>query len=444
MRAGTSPERTTTVPSKSSGSAVSPHPTAWPVPSCSSWTAISMRRSSRSASASTAADTCSRSGPSHHDDDAAAPTFATGRCRACERMLRPRQRVQHLEGVRPHPGTGAARPRRSPGTRPRCGHPDPPPTFSVTAPSPGLEPELSEPKSEVLPITPRRTVGSDCSRTGGREALELVSSDGRTREGSARPARRHDRHRAPSATRRDRQVAVRRAAATTARPSRRSPSARTCPSRSSTSTSAARKGCTPVVVDRRRCRPCSTGITSSLTNNPVQGRDRAGDAGAADLRRRAHRRVPDPHPGLAGHHPSGTYSTLLNDAVNQVASILAGDFSRRGLDPELAPLYAQALVGSVSMTAQWWPGRARAEEGGRGRAPGQPVLERAHAHLEDDRLRCFTSSGSSDVSRISPACCAETAVWQALAGECLRWTHHDRIEDHSMSKPRSRASSIWR
>ena len=51
---------------------------------------------------------------------------------------------------------------------------------------------------------------------------------------------------------------------------------------------------------------------------------------------------------------AGTYATLLNDAVNQVASILAGDFSRRGLDPDLAPLYAQALVGSVSMTAQWW------------------------------------------------------------------------------------------
>jgi AcrR family transcriptional regulator len=51
---------------------------------------------------------------------------------------------------------------------------------------------------------------------------------------------------------------------------------------------------------------------------------------------------------------AGTYSTLLNDAVGQVSSILAGDFSRRGLDPETAPLYAQALVGSVSMTAQWW------------------------------------------------------------------------------------------
>ncbi|BBZ22098.1 TetR family transcriptional regulator [Mycolicibacter hiberniae] len=51
---------------------------------------------------------------------------------------------------------------------------------------------------------------------------------------------------------------------------------------------------------------------------------------------------------------SGTYSTLLNDAIGQVSSILAGDFARRGLDPETAPLYAQALVGSVSMTAQWW------------------------------------------------------------------------------------------
>ena len=53
-------------------------------------------------------------------------------------------------------------------------------------------------------------------------------------------------------------------------------------------------------------------------------------------------------------HTSGTYATLLNDAVSQVASILAGDFARRGQDPELAPLYAQALVGSVTMTAQWW------------------------------------------------------------------------------------------
>ena len=37
----------------------------------------------------------------------------------------------------------------------------------------------------------------------------------------------------------------------------------------------------------------------------------------------------------------------------QASSILAGTF-RRGLGPGPMPLYAQALVGSVSMTAQWW------------------------------------------------------------------------------------------
>lgn len=50
----------------------------------------------------------------------------------------------------------------------------------------------------------------------------------------------------------------------------------------------------------------------------------------------------------------GTFSSLLNDAIGQVGHILAGDFSRRGLDPALAPLYAQALVGMVSTTATWW------------------------------------------------------------------------------------------
>ena len=51
--------------------------------------------------------------------------------------------------------------------------------------------------------------------------------------------------------------------------------------------------------------------------------------------------------------PSAVW-VVTGGTVSQVASILAGDFSRRGLDPDLAPLYAQALVGSVSMTAQWW------------------------------------------------------------------------------------------
>ena len=50
----------------------------------------------------------------------------------------------------------------------------------------------------------------------------------------------------------------------------------------------------------------------------------------------------------------GTYASLLNEAVRQVGHILAGDFARRGLDPDLAPLYAQALVGMVATTATWW------------------------------------------------------------------------------------------
>lgn len=51
---------------------------------------------------------------------------------------------------------------------------------------------------------------------------------------------------------------------------------------------------------------------------------------------------------------SGTYSSLLNDAIGQVTHLLASDFAKRGLQPESAELYAQALVGMVSVTAQWW------------------------------------------------------------------------------------------
>lgn len=49
-----------------------------------------------------------------------------------------------------------------------------------------------------------------------------------------------------------------------------------------------------------------------------------------------------------------SFSTLLNTAVNQIAHILGEAFEHRGLDPELAVLYGQALVGMVATTAQWW------------------------------------------------------------------------------------------
>ena len=114
-----------------------------------------------------------------------------------------------------------------------------------------------------------------------------------------------------------------------------------------------KEGLYAVVVDREMS-ALLDGITSSLTNNRYRPRvERVVLALLTYVEERT-----DGFRLLLRDSPasisSGTYSSLINDAVHQVASILAGDFTRRGLDPELAPLYAQALVGSVTMTAQWW------------------------------------------------------------------------------------------
>ncbi|MFC5287139.1 TetR family transcriptional regulator [Actinokineospora guangxiensis] len=51
---------------------------------------------------------------------------------------------------------------------------------------------------------------------------------------------------------------------------------------------------------------------------------------------------------------TGTFSSLLNDIASQVEHILGVQFSKRGYDSKLAQLYAQALVGMVALTGQWW------------------------------------------------------------------------------------------
>jgi AcrR family transcriptional regulator len=51
---------------------------------------------------------------------------------------------------------------------------------------------------------------------------------------------------------------------------------------------------------------------------------------------------------------SGTFSSLLNDIASQVEYILAHEFDRMGFQSELAPMYAQMLVGMVAVTGQWW------------------------------------------------------------------------------------------
>ena len=114
-----------------------------------------------------------------------------------------------------------------------------------------------------------------------------------------------------------------------------------------------KEGLYAVVVDREMS-ALLDGVTASLTNNQYRPRVEAVTLALLtyiEERTDGYRvLIRDSPPSLS----PGTYSTLFNDAVSQVASILAGDFSRRGLDPELAPMYARALVGSVSMTAQWW------------------------------------------------------------------------------------------
>src|ERR1700760_1223483 len=51
---------------------------------------------------------------------------------------------------------------------------------------------------------------------------------------------------------------------------------------------------------------------------------------------------------------AGTFSSLINDIASEVESILGREFDRRGLSAQLAPMYAQMLVGMVALTGQWW------------------------------------------------------------------------------------------
>jgi AcrR family transcriptional regulator len=51
---------------------------------------------------------------------------------------------------------------------------------------------------------------------------------------------------------------------------------------------------------------------------------------------------------------TGTFASLISDIATQVEDILGHEFKQRGFDPRLAPMYAQALVGMVALTGQWW------------------------------------------------------------------------------------------
>jgi len=60
--------------------------------------------------------------------------------------------------------------------------------------------------------------------------------------------------------------------------------------------------------------------------------------------------VRDSPPGQA----TGSFASLISDVASQVEHILAAEFRRRKLDPKMAPLYAQMLVGMVAIPGGWW------------------------------------------------------------------------------------------
>ncbi len=55
-----------------------------------------------------------------------------------------------------------------------------------------------------------------------------------------------------------------------------------------------------------------------------------------------------------GLETSGGFATIISHVASRVEHILAAEFSSRGYDAGLAPLYSQALVGQVALVGQWW------------------------------------------------------------------------------------------
>ena len=130
-----------------------------------------------------------------------------------------------------------------------------------------------------------------------------------------------------------------------------------------------------MVVDREMS-ALLDGITSSLTNNRSRVRvERVALALLTYVEERTDGfriMIRDSPASIS----SGTYSSLLNDAVSQVSSILAGDFARRGLDSgsgaAVRPGAGRFGVDDRAVVAR----HAGAQERSGGRAPGQPDVER--------------------------------------------------------------------
>ena len=115
-----------------------------------------------------------------------------------------------------------------------------------------------------------------------------------------------------------------------------------------------KEGLYAVVVDRE-LRALTDGVTASLT---AGGSDRETIERAALALLDYIEGSPDGFRILvrdvSGTAPSGTYASLLSDVAAEVADVLSDAFEQRELESRYAPMYAQMLVGLVSLTGQWW------------------------------------------------------------------------------------------
>jgi AcrR family transcriptional regulator len=116
-----------------------------------------------------------------------------------------------------------------------------------------------------------------------------------------------------------------------------------------------KEGIYAVVVDREM-RRVTERIESSLADSSAPPRlllERAAQAFLSYVEE-----CPDGFRILVRDSPvasaAGTFSSLLGDIASQVEHILGVHFDHHGFDAKLAAVYAQALVGMVALTGQWW------------------------------------------------------------------------------------------
>ncbi len=60
------------------------------------------------------------------------------------------------------------------------------------------------------------------------------------------------------------------------------------------------------------------------------------------------------HDAPATASSTGGFSSLLNEVADRVSDVFSEALKQAGYDPDVAPIYAHALIGMVTLTGQWW------------------------------------------------------------------------------------------